>query len=128
MKRLLCFLLSLALLLSLFGCGMVTVRGDGEAVLRFVYGEESLSQVLTPEEVEQMAERFDQKILLTDSPSCGFDEDISITIDGQVFAVARDNCGIIQHRDSGRYFSVSEEDIAFIHALFEQYGGDFPCI
>ena len=102
--------------------------GDGEAVLRFVYGEDSISQVLTPEEVEQVAEIFDQEILLTDSPSCGFDEDISITIDGQVFAVARDNCGIIQHCDSGRYFSVSEEDIAFIHALFEQYGGDFPCI
>jgi len=127
-KRLLSFLVIFALLLSLCGCGMVTVSGDGEAVLRFVYGEENIFQVLTPEEAEQVAEIFDQKILLTDSPSCGFDEDISITIDGQVFAVARDNCGIIQHCDSGRYFPVSEEDISFIHDLFEQYGGDFPCI
>ncbi len=128
MKRLLSFLLILALLFSLCGCGMVNVSGDGEAVLRFVYGEESISQPLTPDEAKQVAAIFHHEWLLSDAPSCGFGEDISITIDGQVFAIARDNCGIIQHCDSGRYLFVSGEEIASIHALFEQRGGYFPCI
>lgn len=128
MKRFLCFCLSLLLLLSLCGCGTVNVSGEGEAVLRFVYGDKGISQPLTPEEAGQVASILDHEILLPDSPSCGFDENISISMDGQVFALARDGCGIIQHCDSGRYLFVSDKEISAIHALFARYGGYFPCI
>ena len=56
---------------------------------------------------------------------CGM---VNVSSDAQVFAIAFDTCNTVLHYASLRYFSVSQEDLAYLHALFEQYGGYFPCV
>ena len=61
-------------------------------------------------------------------PSCGFDKNVSLKVGDRVFAIAPDTCNVIQDLSNLRFFSVSDEDMEYIHSLFEKYGGCFPCI
>lgn len=68
----------------------------------------------------------------TDSPSCGFDSDVSIRLaDGQksiVFCPACDTCPKFRIDDSDRYISTSEEQRERFDAIVARYGMTFPCM
>ena len=61
-------------------------------------------------------------------PSCGFDKNISLNVGDRIFPIACDTCNCIQDLGNLRYFDISQEDMEYIHSLFEKYGGYFPCI
>ena len=67
-----------------------------------------------------------------DSPSCGFDADVSIRLtDGRksvVLCPACDTCPKIRIGDSDRYISISKEQRERLDALLARYGMVFPCM
>ena len=132
MKRLLAILLVLALMLPLCGCTQTNIYGNPKVTLRFVHEETDIQAVLTDDEATKVIEILDGKRydpfdpLLV--PACGYDPDISLRVGGRVFGIACDTCNGVQDFGNLRYFDIPEEDMAYIHSLFEKYGGYFPCI
>lgn len=131
MKRLLCIALVLLILPIVCGCSKTSVSSNAKAELTFIFAEQNINVTLSDEEAEKVIRILDGNIYNPFSdgiPSCGFDQNISLKVGSRIYAIACDTCNIIQDCGNLKYFSVSQEDMAYIHSLFEKYGGYFPCI
>lgn len=130
MKRFVCFILA-ALLLMLCGCS-TNVRSGSKVELIFVSESRELSihQTLPSEEAEKVIAILNGRPYepQVGTPSCGFDLNIAVSVNGRRYCVACDTCNSIYDAGAFQYFSVPKEDIQYIHALFEKYGGFFPCV
>lgn len=130
MKRLLCIGVVILMLTAGCGCAKTSVGANSEVTLTFIYGGKDIHTALSDEEAEKVIAILDGNIydpVSAGVPSCGFDKDISFTVDGRVYAIACDTCNCIQDLGNEKFFTVSEEEIEYIHTLFEHYGGSFPC-
>ena len=133
MKRYWCILLvvCVAFSLLLWGCSKTRLSSDSDVTLNFqVYGE-NICVKLPEDEAQKVIEILDgnsYRSFLDGIPSCGFSEEVSLQVGSQVFAIAQDTCNCVQGMGGLGYFNIPEEDIDYIHSLFEQYGGYFPCI
>jgi len=129
MKRFLCLLLSVLMLFMLTAC-YTNVKSGKKVTLTYIYGEKNISVELPEDEAEKVIEILDGNHYDPTSaiPSCGFDKDISLKVGMRTYAIACDTCKIIQDLGNLKYFAVTEDEIAYIHSLFEKYGGHFPCI
>ena len=108
-----------------------SVPQNSEVTLIFIYGEEDILVTLEDDEAEKVIDILNENNyapLLSGVPSCGFDKNISLKIGGRSFAIACDTCNCIQDLGNLRYFDIPEEDMEYIHSLFEKYGGYFPCV
>ena len=131
MKRLSTVLLIFIFILSLCGCSQTSVNKNATVTLTFVYGDTDLRVILEDGEAEKVIDILNgnnYNPALSGVPSCGFDKDISLNVDGRTFAIACDTCNCIQDLGNLRYFDIPQEDMEYIHSLFEKYGGYFPCI
>ena len=129
MKRIFAILILLVLLLS--ACGTTSVNQNETVTLTFLYCGQNIQVELKPEESKKVIDILDGNTydpVFAGTPSCGFDENISLKVGGQVFAIACDTCNYVQAVNEARYFSISKTDMEYIHALFAHYGGYFPCI
>ena len=83
------------------------------------YGAD-VSAVLTAEESKNIKD-----ILKNAKPSgnlsCGFNFNVSIKIGTRVYLIAQDGCASYQY--FLRYYDISNEDIDYIHDIFDKYGG-----
>jgi len=130
----------IALLIVFLGTGItmqkVRVSDINDATITFVYIDKNINEKLTGEEVEILKNIVNGKRLWFDDGgwSHGFTPDISFRFDDMIFSVANDTCAIIKldkhkyKKDSGMYFSVTEEEKQKIYDIFKKYGGYFPCI
>ena len=125
MKRFLCIILAWLTVVALGGCSQ-----EPEVELTFVCYGEDIHVKLEGEEAQKVAQILDNKVydLFFGIPACGFDKDVSIRVNGRIYAIARDTCNNGLDYGNLRFFSVSEQDMEYIHSLFEKYGGYFPCI
>lgn len=131
MKRFLCMILTFLMLFPLCGCSATNVKSNQSVTLTFVFGEHNISAVLTDEEAAEVIRILDGKkydSLLSGVPACGFTKDVSLKVGNRTYAIACDTCKMVQDMGNLHFFSVTQEDIDYIHALFEKYGGFFPCI
>ena len=131
MKRILLAVFAFLLLFALCGCRKTRVNKNADVTLTFIYGEENIEIVLPEEEAEKVIAILDGKAydpIGEGIPSCGFHKNISLKVGNRVFAIACDACNCIRDLGNLRYFTVDEEDMDYIHVLFEKYGGYFPCI
>ncbi len=131
MKHWLCTALTLLILVTACGCSGIRVRHGDNVDLSFVYAEQDIHVTLSDEEAEQVITILEKAVydpVLTGIPSCGFDKNISLKVGNRVYAVARDTCNKMQDLGGLRCFTVLQEDIEYIHSLFEKYGGRFPCV
>lgn len=130
MKKVICSLMLIFVVFALCGCSQTSLDKNAPVTLTFIYGEENITVQLPDEEAAKVIEILDGNSYDSSfgAPSCGFDKNISIKVADQVFAIARDTCKYVQDLDNLKYFNVSQEDIEYIHSLFEKYGGYFPCI
>lgn len=121
------------LLFVISSCGSVGALSGVRARLVFKVGypggNYDIDVELTEEETERLRSIFEGKDCedLFSIPSCGFDGDVSIRFGSSVFSPAMDSCSGVRWGLT-RYFDVTAEEIDYIHALFEKYGGFFPCI
>ena len=131
MKRLLVIFLILTLSVSLFGCDRTRLTAGSEVTLIFINSEKDIRVTLPEEEAEKVIDILngnDYNPFSSGVPSCGFDKNISLQVSGRTFATACDTCNCIQDLGNLRYFDIPQEDMDYIHSLFEKYGGYFPCI
>lgn len=131
MKRLFVVLMILVVLVSICGCSKTSVNKNLDVTLTFIYGEENISVTLEDDEAGKVVNilngnNYDPISFAV--PSCGFDKNISLKVGGRTFAIACDTCNSIQDLGNLRYFDIPQEDMDYIHSLFEKYGGYFPCV
>ena len=131
MKRLFAVLMILVVLVSICGCSKTIVNKHSDVTLTFIYGEENISVTLEDDEAGKVVNilngnNYDP--ISSGVPSCGFDKNISLKVGGRTFAIACDTCNSIQDLGNLRYFDIQQEDMDYIHSLFEKYGGYFPCV
>lgn len=131
MKRLLAIFVILSIMVAVCGCSKTSVSEGADVTLTFIYGDKNISVTLEDSEAEKVIDilsgnNYDP--ILSGIPSCGFDKNVSLKVGGHVFAIACDSCNSVQDLGNLRYFSISQEDMEYIHSLFEKHGGYFPCI
>lgn len=125
MKQFLAILLTFVTLFTIVGCN----KGQDNATLQFsgIWETDTteLTQVLTDEETEKVKQHLSSAEPLDYVPNCIFYETVSITLDGQVYAISCDNCPTFQLVGSNDYYIMSEEGKTYIESLFIQYVGYF---
>ena len=131
MKRASIILLIMLVMILLCACGKTSVDKDSEVTLIFIYEDDNISVTLNADEAEQVLKILDGNAYasrFSGIPSCGFTENISLKAGNRVFAIACDTCNCMQDMSNLKYFDIPTDDMAYIHALFDKYGGYFPCI
>ena len=138
MKRLLCIVCTFLLLFSLCACTKSDTKNDTTTNIKIDEGvelifkkyDQNIQTLLPDEEAEKVICILDDKSYDPNYgiPSCSFDKDVSLKVGDSIYAIAQDTCNIIQDRNKLRYFSVTDDEMEYIHSLFEKYGGYFPCI
>lgn len=131
MKRLIAVLLILVVMLSICGCSKTSVSKDADVTLTFIYRDENILVTLEDDEAQKVIDILNGNNygpIFSGVPSCGFNKNISLKVGDRVFAIARDTCNSIQDLGNLRFFDIPQEDMYYIHSLFEKYGGYFPCI
>ena len=131
MKRFFATVLFLIALVSLCACSRANDEYNNNVVLTFISYDKNIKTTLPDEEALEVIRILDKKeydLISAGVPSCGFDKNISLTVGNSTYAIACDTCNSILDCKRFRFFSVGEEDLAYIHSLFEKYGGYFPCI
>lgn len=128
MKRNLALILVLSVLFLICGCAKTSVRKNADVTLSYIYGEDNINVTLTDDEAQKVIEILSgnsYEPVFSGVHSCGFDKNVSLKAGGRTFAIALDTCNCIQDLGTLRYFDIPEEDMEYIHSLFEKYGGSF---
>ncbi len=103
-----------------------------EITLRFEYGTNQVHVKVTDEEDVSHIKALLNGYMWRSSPSCGFSEQVSITLNSSgktvVLCLASDGCPIFCVNNSDHYFDLSEEDWDKLHEILAKYGFIFPCI
>lgn len=131
MKRFGVLCIIFVLVLSVCGCTKTNLNTSADVTLTFIYGEENICIALEEEESKAVIDILNGNNyapLSSGIPSCGFNKDISLNVEGRVFAIACDTCNCVQDLGNLRFFDIPAKDMAYIHSLFEKYGGYFPCV
>ncbi len=124
MKRLLCITSVLIILTTLCGCSRTSIKNYDKIELTFITDKENINVTLTDDEAAKIADIIDGNAY-EGATACPFDKDISINIDGDIYAVACDDCNMIKDINNKKCFAVSENEMKYIRTLFEKYGGHF---
>lgn len=129
MKKLLLILL---VALFLTGCSRVSLPSAASGEVTYTYGEVSFTESLTEEEAAAVVQILDGKQQRSGDvfgePACGFSEEISITVNGETFALACDDCAVVKNCGNEHYITISEEERDTLEAIFTSRGGKFPCL
>ena len=130
MKRSVAIFLVLIILFTIAGCNKTLTEKQSNAFLQFCGVQEGdttqLTQALTEEEAQKVKEYLAAAELIGYEPKCLFSENISITLDGKVYAIAYDNCASFWILGSDDYYTISEEGKTYIESLFTKYVSYFP--
>lgn len=128
MKRFTLCLVVFAIAVMLCACHRVHVNEAETVTLVFCNGETAVETQLSEAESKQISEIFNGKTLYQDHPSCGFDRNVSLRVDGTIFCPALDGCCIVKDESSGMYFKITQAERDLIDSIFFAHGGQFPCI
>ena len=131
MKRVICILLVLVIVFVCLFFGKTNITAAGDVALNFNNMEEHIHVTLTDAEAKQAirilrGNFYDPR--WAGVPSCGFSEEISIAVNNRAYAIACDDCNYIMDCTAQRFFRISQRNMDDIRALFEKYGGYFPCV
>ena len=106
----------------------IRISDESFGIAKFIYGDMKIETEITDENLNQLVDVFEGKILKIDSPSCGFTENVSVKIDDKTFCIACDTCGVIYLLEDDKYFFLSDEENETIRKILKSYGFEFPCI
>ena len=129
MKKVLCILLSILLLMGCMGCAAVISHPSGTAV-RIFYDRENVSfdLELSQEEANVVlsvlnGKRRDLDMTVTGA-GCGFGREQSFIIDGSTYCLAQDTCGVIWEEGTDNYYVVSQQELEQLKEIFKAHGAE----
>lgn len=110
----------------LYNPSKINISNCENATIIYMYGDKIIDKPIDKKDMLIIRDILDGKELYKDSPSCGFDANISLRFDNNTFSVACDGCSIIKYRN--KFLDLSESEIEQIHNIMKKYGAKFPCI
>ena len=132
MKKIAVLAFVLVLLISLAGCLAVSIPEDAEGKVVYDINGIFFEDYLTAEEVAAVVKVLDGKSqnasIFSGAPSCGFDRNVAIIINGTRYALACDKCGTVQNCSTLAYIHLSDAEREILEEIFTSRGGKFPCI
>ena len=127
MKKVLCLLLSLLLLMVCISCSAVISHPLGTAV-RIRYDRENVSfdLELSQEEANAVLSILNGKIrdldMTVTGAGCGFGREQSFIINGSVYCLGQDDCGVIWEEGTENYYVVSNQEMKQLKEIFIAHG------
>lgn len=127
MKKVLCLLLSLLLLMVCISCPAVISHPLGTAV-RIRYDRENVSfdLELSQEEANAVLSILNGKIrdldMTVTGAGCGFGREQSFIINGSVYCLGQDDCGVIWEEGTENYYVVSNQEMKQLKEIFKAHG------
>lgn len=121
-----------AVLSVFFFCSpsVVNVSNETSAELTYIYDDKNIQTTLEDNDLNALCDMFEGKktylISPFDTPSCGFDENVSVKIGNNVFMPACDTCTTV--KTSFVYFNISDKERGRLEEIFAKYGATFPCV
>lgn len=129
MKKVLCILLSILLLMGCMGCAAVISHPSGTAVW-ICYDRENVSfdLELSQEEANIVlsvlnGKRRDLDMTVTGA-ACGFEQEQSFIIDGSTYCLAQDTCGVIWEEGTDNYYVISQQELEQLKEIFKAHGAE----
>ncbi len=98
------------------------------AVAVFKYDDWDIEAELSADDMRTAMKILSNKPMYKDSPSCGFTENVSVRIDGEIYCIANDACPIVYVSGREMYINLSKEENETLRSLLEGYGFTFPCL
>lgn len=127
MKKVMCILLSVLLLMGCMGCAAVISHPSG-TVVRICYDRENVSfdMELSQEEAEAVlavlnGKRRDLDLSVTGA-GCGFGWEQAFIINGSVYCLAQDQCGVLWEEGTENYYVVSTQEREQLEKIFKAHG------
>ena len=127
MKKALCILLSILLLMGCMGCAAVISHPSGTAV-RICYDREngSFDLELSQEEANVVlsvlnGKRRDLDMTVTGA-GCGFGREQSFVINGSTYCLGQDDCCVIWEEGTDNYYVVSNQEMKQLKEIFKAHG------
>lgn len=117
---------SAAILSSCIFSDTVNIPDDSQGSIKFIYIDKNINTQMDKQDSDEVISIFNNRKCYFDNPSCGFDENISLSFGTNTFLVACDGCSIIKYHN--KYFNVSNSEIEKIHNIMVKYGAVFPCV
>lgn len=103
-----------------------------DVFVKYKYAEQDIYQKINDINTINQLKRIMKGTVYTDTPSCGFSTDISITFSDSEKTVtlcpALDGCPIIRINNSNDYLKISDEGREKLNQLLAQYGFIFPSL
>ena len=128
MKKALCILLVILLLIGCTGCAAAISHPVGTAV-RICYDRENVSFDLElPQEEASVVlsvlngKQRDLDMTVTGA-ACGFGREQSFIIDGITYCLAQDSCDVIWEKGTDNYYVLSSEETEQLREIFRAHGG-----
>ena len=127
MKKVLCILLSILLLIWCTGCAAVISHPLGTAV-RICYDRENVSFDLELSQEEAsvvlsvLNERKRDLDMTVTGAGCGFGREQSFVIDGRTYCLAQDGCDIVWEEGTDNYYVLSSQEMIQLRKIFKAYG------
>ena len=127
MKKVLCILLSILLLIGCTGCAAVISHPEGTPV-QIVYDREdgSFDLELSQEEANVVLSVLNGKKRDLDKTvtgaGCGFGREQSFIIGNSVYCLAQDSCDVIWEEGTNHYYVLPSEETEQLREIFRAHG------
>lgn len=128
MKKALCILLSILLLMGCIGCAAVISHPEGTPV-QIVFDRENVSfdLELSQEEANVVLSVLNGKKRDLDKTvagaGCGFGREQSFIIGNSVYCLAQDSCDVIWEEGTNNYYVLPSEETEQLREIFRVHGG-----
>lgn len=129
MKKVLCLLLVILLLIGCMGCSAAISHPIGTAV-RICYDRENVSfdLELPQEEASVVLSVLNGKRRNLDmsvtGAACGFGREQCFVIDGSTYCLGQDGCGVIWEEGTENYYVVSQQELEQLKEIFKEHGAE----
>lgn len=126
MKKVVCLLLSILLLIGCTGCAVIS-HPTGTPV-KVIYDRENISfdLELSQEEANVVLSVLNGKMrdldMTVTGAGCGFGREQSFVIDGGVYCLGQDDCGVIWEEGTDNYYVVSNQEMKQLKEIFKTHG------
>ena len=126
MKKVSCILLSIFLLIGFTGCAVIS-HPTGTPV-QIIYDRENISfdLELSQEEANVVLSVLNGKMrdldMTVTGAGCGFGREQSFVIDGSVYCLGQDDCGVIWEEGTDNYYVVSNQEMKQLKEIFKAHG------